>query len=125
MRFLIVLLLAAGLNRCISAPFTNYTVTAYCNNKGKGCYICNGKWAKYNKTANGMTPTQGVTCAAPRSIPFGTKLYIEGVGTRTVQDRLAKKYDDRIDIFFNNHSDALKFGKKRLKVFQQSIDKRP
>ncbi len=93
-----------------------FTVTAYCNEGAKGCVTCNGKWAQYNKTANGSKPTQGVTIAAPRSIPFGTKVKIEGVGIRTVQDRLSKKYDNRIDLFFNSHKDALKFGKKTLKV---------
>ena len=93
-----------------------YTVTAYCS-----CEKCCGKWSKYNKTANGQTPKQGVTCAASRKIPFGTRLNIQGVGVRIVQDRLAKKYDNRIDIYFSNHNDALKFGKKELKVF---IDKK-
>jgi 3D (Asp-Asp-Asp) domain-containing protein len=27
-----------------------------------------------------------------------------------VQDRLAKRYDSRFDIYFNKHSDAKKFG---------------
>lgn len=88
-----------------------FTVTAYC-----GCVKCCGKWAATHKTADGHTPKEGITCAAPRSVPFGTKLDIEGVGTRIVQDRLAKKYDGRIDIYFAKHSEALKFGKKRLAV---------
>ncbi len=88
-----------------------FTVTAYCS-----CVKCCGKWAKYNKTADNHTPKQGITCAAARNIPFGTKLFIEGVGERIVQDRLAKKYDARIDIYFTNHGEALQFGKKQLKV---------
>ena len=79
------------------------------------CRKCCGKWAD-GFTASGAKATEGVTCAASRNIPFGTKLNIEGVGVRVVQDRLAPKYDGRIDIFFNSHKDALKFGKKRLKV---------
>ena len=53
--------------------------------------------------------------AASRSIPFGTRIRINGK-VYVVNDRLAKKYDKRMDIYFRNHSDALKFGKKRLKV---------
>lgn len=94
-----------------SAATKEFTVTAYC-----ACEKCCGKWSKYQKTASGVKPQEGVTCAAPRSIPFGTKLQIEGLGTRIVQDRLATKYDSRIDIYFNDHKKALQFGKRRLKV---------
>lgn len=87
-----------------------YTVTAYC-----ACEKCCGKWSKYNKTANGQTPKQGITCAAPRNIKFNTRLNIQSLGIRVVQDRLAKKYDNRIDIYFSNHKEALKFGKKEIK----------
>lgn len=121
MRFLIflgVILPILGVSGEIKdiLPQKTYVVTAYCNNHGLGCVTCNGKWAKYNKTADGHTPKQGITCAASRNIPFGTKIAIEGVGTRIVQDRLALKYDNRIDVYFNSHKDALKFGKKQLKV---------
>lgn len=93
------------------------TCTAYCNNNnGKPCIICNGKWAKYNKTADGHVPKAGITCAAPRNIPFGTILEIEGVGRRVVQDRTALRFGDRVDIFFPSHKEALKFGKKQLRV---------
>ena len=87
------------------------TVTAYC-----GCAKCCGKWAKAHKTADGHTPEQGVTCAASRAIPFGTRLDIEGVGVRTVQDRLATKYDSRVDVYFDKHQDALEFGRKECRV---------
>ena len=88
-----------------------FEVTAFCN-----CVSCTGKWAKYKKTASGATPKEGRTAAAPRRIPFGTILEIEGVGKRVVEDRLAKRYDHRIDIFFESHQEALKFGKQKLKV---------
>lgn len=57
-----------------------------------------------------------MTAAAPRRIPFDTKLQIEGLGVRVVQDRLAKKYDSRIDIYFSSHKKALQFGKRQLSV---------
>lgn len=88
-----------------------FTITAYC-----GCVKCCGKWSAAHKTADGHTPKEGITCAASRSIPFRTKLSIDTVGTRIVQDRLAQKYDNRIDIYFEKHTEALKFGKKRLAV---------
>ena len=92
------------------------TITAYCN-----CKKCCGQWHQYKKTASGHTPKQGVTCAASRSIPFGTNLLIVGVGTRVVQDRLSLAYDNnRVDIFFNSHQEALAFGKQRLNVSIQT-----
>lgn len=89
---------------------TNLIITAYC-----ACKLCCGPNASH-KTADGHTPKQGVTVAASRSIPFGTKLYIDGVGWRTVQDRLARKFDNRVDVFFTNHKEALQFGKQKRKV---------
>ena len=61
-------------------------------------------------------PVAGVTVAASRSIKFGTWLEIQGVGKRRVDDRLARRFDDRIDIFFDSHTDALRFGKQKLNV---------
>ena len=87
-----------------------YTVTAYCP-----CKVCCGQWAG-GPTASGKMPVAGITVAGPRSIPFGTRVWIEGVGERVVQDRLARKYDGRFDVFFASHKEALRFGKRSLKV---------
>ena len=86
------------------------TVTAFCH-----CSKCCGIYAD-GITASGVPVEEGVTIAASRAIPFGTKLEIEGVGVRVVQDRLAMKYDSRIDIYFDSHQKALEFGIKKLKV---------
>lgn len=93
-----------------SASVSSYEVTAYC-----ACVKCCGKWSG-GPTASGRLPVEGVTIAAPRAIPFGTWLNIEGVGLRRVDDRLARKYDHRIDVFFADHQRALKFGKRTLRV---------
>lgn len=88
---------------------TNLIVTAYCQ-----CVICCGPNA-HGITADGHKPVQGVTVAASRSIPFGTHIVIDK-HIYTVQDRLAKRYDNRVDIYFNNHKDALRFGKQKKQV---------
>lgn len=75
------------------------------------------------KTASGKKPIEGITCAASRRFPFGTRLKIEGVGVRVVQDRLARRFDSRVDIFFNDHKKALVFGKQRLNVWVLTTDK--
>jgi 3D (Asp-Asp-Asp) domain-containing protein len=87
-----------------------YTVTAYCP-----CKVCCGKWSG-GPTASGKMPKPGITVAGPRSIPFGTRVLIEGVGERVVQDRLARKYDGRFDLYFSSHKEALRFGKRTLQV---------
>jgi 3D (Asp-Asp-Asp) domain-containing protein len=89
---------------------TMITVTAYCP-----CKVCCGKWSG-GPTASGKMPVVGVTVAASRTIPFGTRVYIPGAGWRTVQDRLARRYDSRMDIYFAKHSDALRWGKRTLNV---------
>lgn len=90
---------------------TNAILTAYC-----ACSICCGtKHAKLGITASGTRPVQGVTIAASRAIPLGSKVTIQGQ-TFVVQDRLARKYDARFDIYFNRHEDAKRFGKQKANV---------
>lgn len=113
MRLALFLVMALPL---VAAEPQTFEVTAYCNEGPNGCAICCGKWAKLNRTASGHRPTPGVTCAAPRRIPFGTRLQIEGLGVRVVQDRLSRKFDHRIDVFFRTHQEAKRFGKRTLKV---------
>ena len=79
-------------------------VTAYC--------------ATGNPAANGKMPVKGITCAAPRSIPLGTHLFIDGVGERIVTDRTARRFDGRVDLFYGtNRQAALKWGKRLRKVW--------
>lgn len=85
-------------------------VTGYCT-----CKACCGKWSD-GITASGKRPKEGVTVAGPRKLPFGTKVHIEGVGWRVVQDRLAKRYDNRFDVFFSRHADARRFGIRKAQV---------
>ena len=58
-----------------------YTVTGY----DVDCPGCQGKWV--NQTASGVTPVPGYTVAMCGAFPFGTKIYIEGLGVYEVQDR--------------------------------------
>lgn len=58
--------------------------------------------------------------AAPRSIPFGNWVRIRfsnGVTiVRRVEDRLARRYDDRFDVFFPDHKTAVKFGTRTARI---------
>ena len=87
------------------------TITAYC-----ACPICCGKGAK-GITAAGTRPVQGRTIAAPRSVPLGAKVRVQGLpGVFTVEDRTARRFDGRWDVYFERHQDAKNFGKRRLDV---------
>ena len=88
------------------------TITAFC-----ACAACCGPNAS-GITASGARPVQGITVAAPRSIPFGTTIYVSIPGywrkkPFVVQDRLAPRYEGRVDVYFKKHSDAVKFGKRK------------
>jgi 3D (Asp-Asp-Asp) domain-containing protein len=51
-----------------------------------------------------------------KSMPFGTKIYIDGVGERIVQDRGGAIKGNRIDLYFENHQEANNFGRQKRKV---------
>lgn len=93
-----------------------WTITAYCS-----CKTCCGKWYTDGPTigSGGVELVEGVHCASP--LPNGTQVIIEGVGLREVQDTPAswidKKYNGKIiDLYFEDHEAALKFGKKKANV---------
>lgn len=91
-----------------------YVITAYC-----ACYNCCNKKPTdkgYGITASGVKAQQGITVAADNSIPFGTRIYIEGVGERIVQDRGGVIKGNRIDLYFDNHQSALNFGRQTKQV---------
>lgn len=50
----------------------------------------------------------------PSKYKFGTKIDIKGMGTYIVQDRGGAISGNRIDIFFNTHKEALKFGRRTV-----------
>ncbi|HUD73750.1 MAG TPA: 3D domain-containing protein [Terracidiphilus sp.] len=65
--------------------------------------------------ANGHQPQTQHTVALPRQFPLGSKVQIDGhwyVG----EDRTAKKYDGRFDIFMATRDAALQWGKRRMQV---------
>lgn len=87
----------------------NVKLTAYCP-----CVKCCGK--SDGITASGAKAVQGVTAATDRSIPFGAKLHIDGVGERVAQDRGGAIRGNRIDVYFDLHMNAVEFGVKYADV---------
>lgn len=84
--------------------YETYRATAYC-----ACAKCCGK--SDGITASGEKAKEGVTIAADwKVLPKGTEVDIEGLGSRTVQDRGGAIKGRRIDVFMSSHEKALEFG---------------
>ena len=66
------------------------------------CYYCCGKTDGI--TASGVKATVGRTVAMCSDYPFGTQIYIDGLGYYTVEDRGVGK--GWVDVFCNNHSEC-------------------
>lgn len=77
----------------------NWKVTGY-----DICMKCCGN--TNGVTASGTTATVGRTCAAGKDLPFGTVLYIEGIGYRTVEDRGGGVNGGHIDVLCNDHPEC-------------------
>lgn len=88
-----------------------FTLTAYC-----GCSSCSGGWG--SKTATGTQAKVGRTIAVdPKVIPYGTKIKI-GKTIYTAEDCGGGIKGKHIDIYFDNHSDAVEFGRQKKNVYK-------
>lgn len=88
----------------------NMTATAY----GPGP-LDNGKWG--NLTYMGGTVKQGVAAVDPRVIPMGSKLWVDGYGYAIAEDQGSAIKGNRIDLAFNNRTQALDYGIQNVKVY--------
>ena len=68
------------------------------------CYACCGKTDGI--TASGTYAQAGRTIATSSEFAFGTRLYIEGIGERVVEDRGGVISCGRIDVLCNNHEEC-------------------
>ncbi len=88
-----------------------FRLTAYCN-----CSKCCGKWAG-GPTASGTMPKEGRTIAVdPKVIPLGTKV-VFNENTYTAEDTGSAIKGNRIDVYYNSHSEAMNHGVKYKEVF--------
>lgn len=68
-----------------------------------------------NRCANGEYPYEGL-CAV-NGLPFGTKVYIEGVGTLTVADRGGMKGTYDVDIYMDSEAACWQWGRQSLEIW--------
>lgn len=88
-----------------------FKLTAYCP-----CSSCCGQWAD-GITSTGVTAQADRTIAVdPKVIPYGTEVVING-NTYVAEDCGGSIKGNRIDIYFNTHSEALAFGIQYANVY--------
>lgn len=94
-----------------------FAVYAYCAEQYP--HICGGN----PTTASGEPVTPGVTVAAdPDVLPLGTRVYIDGIGERVVQDTGGAIKGRKIDLAVESHAEALAWGVQSGRVW--TIEKR-
>ena len=91
----------------------NVEVTAYC-----ACSKCCGKNAD-GITASGTIATEGITCAVdPLIIPIGTKIWIPEYNMSLIAEDTGNLIEGyMIDIYFESHEEAEKFGRQLLEIY--------
>ncbi len=86
-------------------PLGTFTVRAYTH------------YAPRAKTASGVWPQAGRTVAVdPDIIPFGTRVYIEGVGERIAEDSGTRVKGKKLDIFLPSIPHCVRFGVQKRGV---------
>ena len=65
--------------------------------------------------AKGRLPTVGRSVACPRALALGTKVIISK-HEYVCDDRTAKRFDGRFDIFVGSKQEAFAWGKRRVRV---------
>lgn len=89
-----------------------YTIVAYCAEQYP--HICGGN----PTTDSGEPVTPGVTVAAdPDVMPLGTRVYIDGIGERVVQDTGGAIKGRKIDLAMESHQEAAAWGRKEAEVW--------
>jgi len=104
-----------------------FNLTAYCP-----CVKCCGVWSTEHSsrigtgyiqtTASGTIPSANKTISVDTGvIPFGTTVII-GNNEYTAEDRGGSIKGNRIDIFFNTHSEAIEFGRQTAEIYIKNFN---
>ena len=96
---------------CRSGASFTVEVTAYC-----ACPLCCGK--SDGITFSGRQALANHTIAVdPAVIPLGSQVYLEGLGIFTAEDVGSAIKGRKVDLFMNEHHQAVLFGVKMIRAF--------
>jgi 3D (Asp-Asp-Asp) domain-containing protein len=93
-------------------PLGTYRITGY-----SACVRCCGKSDGITADGTYAPAAKERIVAAPREIPFGTRLWIEGVGEVVVHDRGGAIRGQRVEQFFHTYKEAVQWGVQKRKVY--------
>ena len=71
----------------------------------------------YGLTSTGVRAERGVVAVDPNFIPLGTKMYIVGYGYAVANDTGSAIKNNKIDLFFETHAEALEIGRIDVTVY--------
>jgi 3D (Asp-Asp-Asp) domain-containing protein len=117
----VVLLLLAGAAVAVAPgtapggfwkPMGEYRVTGYA-----ACVACCGKSDGITADGTYAPGFKGRLASAPKDIPFGTKLWVEGVGLVEVHDRGGAIKGRRLELFFQTYNEARQWGVQKRQVW--------
>lgn len=98
-----------------------FSCTAYCSEEY--AHICG---EGHGITSSGAKVRPGVTVAADTSIlPYGTVIYVEGVGLRVVQDTGGAVKGNELDVAVSTHAEALSWsgwGSRRVWIISGGVE---
>ena len=75
-----------------------------------------GQRKEVGVTASGSRATPGTIAADTRIFPFGTIMHVPGYGYGRVEDRGGAIKGHKIDLYYHDHNDALKWGRQHIVV---------
>jgi len=106
---------APTVSRGTSTPSRAGKVISMVSTGYDGCYACNKPY--YGAPSYiGLPLARGIVAVDPNVIPMGTRLYVEGYGNAIAADQGNAIKGNRIDLFFDSHQQASKWGIKTVKV---------
>ncbi len=70
-----------------------------------------------HNTATGTRPAYGTIAVDPRVIPLGTRMYIPGYGYGVARDTGGAIKGNRIDVFFETRSEAIRWGRRSVTIY--------
>lgn len=100
-----------------------YTMTATAYDAGYGSTGKNPGDPGYGITRSGTRVRPGVVAVDPRVIPLGSTLYVESLGRSAsygvsfAEDTGGAIRGNRIDLYYESRSEALRFGRQSVRVY--------